>query len=96
MQICVDCSSMVCVRYNRHIVVIGSYPCCPTTIQPSCYAPYVGKVLYNHKPTTFVVGICSLQDYPAILLEPLYVARKPFMEGLHFKLAKNMGMVAYP
>lgn len=50
-------------------------------IRPSC------SIYYNHADTTFVVGIFT--DYPPTLLEPLYLLRKPFIEGFHFKLAKN-------
>lgn len=47
------------------------------------------SIYYSHKQTSCVLGIFDLQDYPPTLLEPLYVRRKPFMEGFHFKLAKH-------
>ncbi|MCT4697016.1 hypothetical protein [Candidatus Cardinium sp. TP] len=45
------------------------------------------SIYYHHPPTTCIVGIFSPQTTP--LLEPLYLQRKPFIEGLHFRLAKN-------
>lgn len=45
------------------------------------------SIHYNYKPSSFIVGIFSLEEHS--LLEPLYVMRKPFMERFHFKLTKN-------
>ncbi len=45
------------------------------------------SIYYSDHTTTFVAGIFT--EHPPTLLEPLYVAHKPFMEGGHFKLVKN-------
>ncbi|TSJ80610.1 MAG: hypothetical protein NMK33_04045 [Candidatus Cardinium sp.] len=45
------------------------------------------SIYYSAQKSSFIIGIFSLQDHA--LLEPLYLSRKPFIEGLYFKLAND-------